>query len=137
METPMAVRRPILVINHDQQVLALVRELLEDAGYRVATDRLDDATLDRVKLLMPDLIVVDVVVDGQERGWPFVEQLKRDPSTAAIPVVLCTSAAQTASELGANLAALAIDVVLKPFAIDELVARVSGRLTVGERRVDD
>ena len=121
-------RQPhVLIINDTQEILDLMRELLEDEGYRVTTSL---ALLDiaKVKGLEPDIIVQDLLFEGiQELGWKFLTLVRLDPALARIPLVLCTAAVRTVRdpEMAEQLDRQGIRVVLKPFTIDELLTTLS------------
>jgi CheY-like chemotaxis protein len=114
----------------------VLRELLEDEGYRVSTSRalLD---LDKVKELAPDNIVQDLLFEGnQELGWKFQTLVRLDPDLRHVPLVLCTAAVQTVKEeeMAAKLEHLDVRVVLKPFDIEELLGVLTE--TLAARRTD-
>ena len=117
-------RQPhVLIINDTQEILDLMRELLEDEGYRVTTSL---ALLDMVKVqdLAPDIIIQDLLFEGtQELGWKFLTLVRLDPQLARIPLVLCTAAVRTVRdpEMAEQLDRQGIRVVLKPFTIDDLL----------------
>jgi len=120
--------RHVLVINHDQQVLDLVRDVLADEGYRVSIGRLAEETVADVARLRPDLIVLDVVVDGAEVGGPVVHRLRAGADALAVPVILCTSAVEAAHALAPHLARLGVELLAKPFTLEALVACVERNL---------
>jgi two-component system response regulator VicR len=118
-------RQPhILIINDTQEILDLMQELLEDEGYRVTTSlALLDIT--KVKALVPDIIVQDLLFEGtQELGWKFLTLARLDPQLARVPLVLCTAAVRTVTnpEMAEQLNQKGIRVVLKPFTIEDLLA---------------
>ena len=121
----------ILVIDDTQEILDLIKELLEEEGYRVTTSmaRLD---LDKVKTLAPDIIVQDLLFEGmQEAGWKFLTLVRLDPDLARIPLILCTAAVRTTNdpEMAEQLDRLGVRVVLKPFLIEDLLRAIIGALT--------
>jgi two-component system alkaline phosphatase synthesis response regulator PhoP len=70
----------------------------------------------------PDLVVLDVMLPGVS-GWDVCRELRRDPATADLPIIMLTARDEIADriiglELGAD------DYVVKPFDPKELVARV-------------
>ena len=125
-------RQPhILIVNDTQEILDLMRELLEDEGYQV-TCSLALLDMTRVKALAPDVIVQDLLFEGtQESGWKFLTLVRLDPELAHIPLVLCTAATRTVNEpeMAEQLNRLGVRVVLKPFVIDDLLTALSEVLT--------
>jgi CheY-like chemotaxis protein len=121
-------RQPhILILNDTQEILDLMKELLEDEGYRVTTSlALLDIT--KVKALAPDIIIQDLLFEGtQELGWKFLTLVRLDPELTRIPLILCTAAVRTVNdpEMAAHLDRQGIRVVLKPFTIEDLLTTLS------------
>src|SRR5215212_10977613 len=85
-------RSRILAINNDPAVLALFRDLLEEAGYQVSTQTYIDRGLAQIKALKPDLIILDYMWATEDASWSLLQMLRMDPATAAVPIVLCTGA---------------------------------------------
>jgi CheY-like chemotaxis protein len=114
----------ILVINDTVAILELFTALLEDEGFRVTTDGFSvemGEMLERVKAEQPDLIILDLVVLDEGKGWQFLQLLKMNRTTRDIPVILCTAAAKLVEELQVHLDEMRVGVVLKPFDIDHLL----------------
>jgi CheY-like chemotaxis protein len=119
----------ILAINNDPAVLSLFRDLLQEAGYQVSTQNYIDRELDQIKALKPDLIVLDYMWATEDASWSLLQMLRMDPSTVAIPIVLCTGAVHEVKALEEHLVSMGVTVVLKPFNIDQLVDAIRERLT--------
>jgi two-component system alkaline phosphatase synthesis response regulator PhoP len=122
----------ILVINDAKEILDVFKVLLEEEGYRVSLDNFSTMDLGKLmtatKALAPDLVVLDFIVGGEPIGWQLLELLKLDPATARIPLVLCTAAVQRAEELSSHLRTMGVEVVLKPFDLDQILAAIARAL---------
>jgi len=118
----------ILAINNDPAVLALFRDLLEEAGYQVSTQTYIDRDLAQIKVLKPDLIILDYMWATEDASWSLLQMLRMDPATATIPIVLCTGAVHEVKALEDHLVTMGVTVVLKPFNIDQLVDSIRERL---------
>jgi CheY-like chemotaxis protein len=122
----------ILVINDVPALLDLFRELLEEEGYQVSVDGFSAVTLEqqlaRVKAIAPDLIVLDFLIGGEDLGWQLLEMIRLDPATVKIPLLVCTAAVQIVEQLQAHLNSMGIQVVLKPFDLDQLLAAITSSL---------
>ena len=118
----------ILVINDEQDVLSLFREILEDEGYRVSTLTYPMTELGDLRILAPDLVVMDMIFGGEDRGWHFLQQIRLDRETARLPIVVCTAAVRLAREAKEYLEGMGIGIVLKPFDIDPFLAEVRARI---------
>ena len=112
----------ILVVDDEQDVLDLVVFNLRKSGFKVITARDGHAALQKAREESPALIVLDLMLPGVE-GTDVCRQLKADPKTAPIPVIMLTAKAEEVDrivglELGAD------DYLTKPFSPRELVLRV-------------
>ena len=123
----------ILVIEDDEGIRALYRELLEPEGYRVLPWREPPAGAAAVAALGPDLVVLDLLFGRVPAGWDFLQRLKADPTAAAIPVLVCTADAALVARLGERLSAWSCAVVLKPFDLDRFLAAVQDCLGEAHR----
>ena len=121
----------VVVINDERDLLSLFRELLEEAGYRVSTLTYPTADLADLQVLAPDLLVLDMMFGGEDRGWRFLQQLRLNRATARLPVVVCTAAVRLVRDVQDYLTSMGIGVVLKPFDIDPFLAEVRRRLEGG------
>jgi len=121
----------VLVMNDTQEIIDLLRELLEEEGYRVSTS-LYVLNLDKVKTLAPDVIVLDLMFEGHDNGWKFLTLARLDPEVAAIPLLLCTAAVQTVKPMEEHLASVGVSVVLKPFDLNHLLWAINQALSARE-----
>src|SRR3954464_7589156 len=92
MAAPSRAHPLIAVINDDRDFLDLLEQLLEEEGYEVVLRREWDGAYGFVKEIRPDLVLLDIVLGREERGWTILELLTLDPATRPIPVIVCTAA---------------------------------------------
>lgn len=118
----------ILVANHAPEILELMRELLNEEGYRVSTVPRDGQNLDSIVALAPSLIVIDYMWPSSDNEWTLLNLLRIDRRTREIPVILCTSAVRHVQEMSHHLQRVGVRVVFKPFDIDELLKQVAEAL---------
>ncbi len=118
----------VAVINDDTDFLGLMQEVLAEEGYDVDLMRAFDDAHDKVRRSRPDLVILDLVVRYEERGWQLVEMLTLDPKTAAIPLVVCSAAVRALEERREILEAQGIVVIPKPFDLDHLLASIQTAL---------
>jgi DNA-binding response OmpR family regulator len=115
--------RHILVVDDDQDIRGLLRELLERRGYTVSEARDGHEALRAVFEKRPDLVVLDITMPGVD-GWKTLERIRE---LSDVPVVMLTAKA-TELEKTRGLRAGADDYVTKPFGRQELLARVEALL---------
>ncbi|MER3485568.1 MAG: hypothetical protein C4345_05985 [Chloroflexota bacterium] len=118
-------RRRILIVNDSQEILDVLRDLLEEEGYEVVVYSYAIRDLEEVKRVNPDLIILDFIINEETAGWQMLQKLKLDRETAGIPVIVCTAAAGLVRELEGHLRAKSVAVVLKPFDIDDLLTEIN------------
>ena len=99
------------------------------------TTLLGDGAVDvaAIKQLDPDLVVLDPILGREDFGWGMTQQLKRDPDTADVPILVCTGATGALRQVQERLTEESISVVLKPFDIDELLRAVDDALAQSRR----
>src|SRR5205823_974807 len=99
----------VLLVEDEAQAVELLRLQLEGAGFGVAIAR-DGATgLDLARRLRPAAIVLDILLPKLD-GWELLAQLKADPITADIPVIV----ASIVDERGRGVALGAAEYLIKP-----------------------
>ena len=134
MTPPTDRRARIVVINDDTDFLTLMSELLTEVGeYDVEVCREGDRAYQFVKEKRPDLVILDIRIEGQERGWAILECLTLDPVTNPIPLIVCSAAIRELQAHQEMLDRYGIDVLTKPFDLDLLLAKVSTALDRGSR----
>lgn len=116
----------ILVIEDETTLLEATTTILNNAGYDAAgaSDGINGLRLAREQL--PALIVSDIMMPGLD-GYELLEALRRDPSTATIPVIFLTAlSTPSAIRRGMNLGA--DDYLVKPFTVPHLLNAIRTRL---------
>jgi DNA-binding response OmpR family regulator len=114
----------VLVIEDDASIRELISTLLDPEGYQVLASGSDVDPVD-VSQLRPALVLLDLWLGGSPRGWDFLLAIKETPAARCIPVLVCTADSTWVKRETVRLAELAAGVILKPFDIDDLVARVT------------
>jgi DNA-binding response OmpR family regulator len=118
--------KTVLIADDDEDILNLVRFRLERDGLRVVTARDGHYALQAAREQRPDLCVLDVMMPKLS-GLEVLAQLRRDPETAGMRIIMLTARAQEADvdtgfDIGAD------DYVIKPFSPQELRQRVRAQL---------
>ncbi len=124
-------KRPSILIADDSITnRALLREILSRQGFSVleAADGL--AALEAVRHAQPDLVLSDVLMPEKD-GFAVCRELKQNPDTANIPVILMSAQRRTEDKVS-GLDAGAADYVAKPFDRREIIARVRAQLRISE-----
>ncbi len=117
-------KRPvILVVDDEEPMLKLLRANLSVEGYQVVTTSNGMSALDLLEEYKPDLIVLDIMMPGQD-GFQVLDLIRKHSS---IPVIMLTAKCEVISLQRALLAG-ADDYVIKPFSILVLTARIRAKL---------
>jgi CheY-like chemotaxis protein len=126
-------RRRIVVINDTKEILELFRDILEgEMGHDVMLMSFAPDELTRIVEAKPDLLIIDFVIGDREmEGWQLLQKMRMNRETAEIPIVACTAAVKQVRESEAYLLEQGIEVVLKPFTIDQLEGAVQRALKLG------
>ncbi len=113
----------ILVVDDDLQILSVLKRGLAFEGYTVDTAESGDKALAIALRTPPDLVVLDIMMPGIDG----IEVTKRLRQGSDVPVLLLTAKATILDKV-VGLDAGADDYLVKPFALDELLARVRAML---------
>ena len=129
VETPQSQPFTILVADDQPDNLRLLSRYLEREGYNYieAMDGLE--TLEQVRNHLPDLVLLDINMPFKD-GFAVLEEIRADPATEHIPVIILTAARLDPREVQAGLNMGADDYVTKPFDKNELFARIRTKLRV-------
>jgi two-component system phosphate regulon response regulator OmpR len=128
--------RHLLVIDDDDRIRELLKQYLAREGFRVSGAR-DAATARRlVDRLTFDLLVLDVMMPGED-GFAFTRWLRAQPGATGHTPVLILTARGLADERIEGLGLGADDYLAKPFEPRELVLRIEAILRRTERRQAD
>jgi two-component system, OmpR family, phosphate regulon response regulator PhoB len=116
----------IMVVEDEPAILELLKVNLVDAGYDVEGVADAETARQMLKDALPDLLLLDWMLPGLS-GLAFAKELRGDPRTRELPVIMVTARGDEADKV-AGLEAWVDDYVTKPFSPRELKARVKAVL---------
>lgn len=119
----------ILSIDDEEQIVQLYQRYLSDLDYTIIPLSHPKDALQKAKELRPMAITLDVMMPEKD-GWTVLRELKSDPQTAHIPVIICSILEE--KEKGLHMGAAAY--LVKPFLKDELVQVINQLHTNGKPR---
>ncbi len=107
-------RRKILIVDDDTDLVELLRFNLKNAGFSIGTALNGLEALKKARSIVPDLIVLDVMMPELD-GFSVCEILRRDKVTASIPILMLTA---LSGEFGrvTGFESGATDYMTKPFS---------------------
>jgi CheY-like chemotaxis protein len=116
----------ILIAEDERDIRDLITFTLGFAGFEVIAATNGEEALNLARQQVPDLILMDVRMPRMT-GYEACELMKADPKLKDVPVVFLSAKGQDA-EIQAGLQSGAVDYLLKPFAPDQLTARIQAVL---------
>jgi CheY-like chemotaxis protein len=87
-------KEKILLVDDDLDFLELHKAVLEKHGYEVLTATSSKEGIERVRTDMPDLIILDLMMEKHDAGFLFSKQIKSDPLFKKIPIMMISSVAE-------------------------------------------
>ena len=117
-------KKRILCIEDQNEMIALFRLILEQTDYQVVGAIGGAEGLRQAREHKPDVILLDLMMPGMD-GWEVFKQLKSDPATQHVPVVVVTARSEGIDKLLGLHIAKVDDYITKPFGPNELLASVN------------
>ncbi|MBV9259115.1 MAG: response regulator [Ktedonobacteraceae bacterium] len=117
-------QQKILVIDDDESILEVIQIVLESAGYQIQISQSGECFQHFTNCCLPDLILLDVLLSGED-GREICKTLKRNQTTAHIPVVILSALSDTSKLVDVSGAD---DFLEKPFDVDVLIETVEKHL---------
>lgn len=126
----MTIQGPILVVEDVPNVLELLEVTLRFKGYQVisATNGLEG--LAKARTANPALIITDILMPILD-GFAFVQKLREDPKTRAIPVIFLSATYVTPEDRGFAMSLGAARFIEKPIDTEEFLLTVAEIMTQG------
>ena len=115
----------ITVFNDDEVFVELMGELLASEGYTVHTGLVDGQAYEYVKRHQPDLVILDFLLNNPQSAWITLELIRLDPTTAKMPILICSANTPLLRDNAERLHALNCTTLFKPFLLDGLLQQVA------------
>ncbi len=120
----------ILVLDDDTDLCGIYRQILEEEGCQVTSGVSPDvAPVSVVTALAPDLLLLDLRFGHTASGVDLLTQLKADPATSPIPVLICSADTRLLEDLHERLVAWDCGILPKPFDLEALLTAVRNGIT--------
>jgi putative two-component system response regulator len=116
----------VLVIDDDEQIRRLIALLLRPMGLKLEEAASAEEAEEKLSAAPPDLVLLDMQLPGRS-GHELLAEIRANPRTRLVPVVMITGAATAERKLRAIEAGVT-DFIAKPFSAEELAARVRALL---------
>ena len=116
----------ILIVDDSPTERYFLSELLTTNGYAVLTAENGEDAIEHIRTHVPDLILMDVVMPGQN-GFQTTREITRNPLTEHIPIIICTSKNQETDRIW-GLRQGARDYIVKPVNTKLLLQKIASYL---------
>jgi pilus assembly protein CpaE len=123
----------VLIVDDDLETLRLVGLMLQRQGFQIVAANNGTQAMGMARTEKPAIIVLDIMMPDID-GYEVTRQLRKDPDTSNIPIILFTAKSQTEDKL-TGYDAGADDYLTKPIHPAELVAKIKKLLEIGRSRI--
>ncbi|MGK7929343.1 MAG: response regulator [Spirulina sp.] len=120
----------LLIVDDNPTNIKVLFDFLQENQFKVLVAKNGENTLAKLKVITPDLILLDVMMPGID-GFETCRRIKANPQTKDIPVIFMTALADTEHKVK-GFSVGAVDYVTKPFQQEEVLARVRLHLQIRE-----
>jgi DNA-binding response OmpR family regulator len=118
--------KPIVVIlDNDTSTLCFLEELLTDEGFSVICSSEHQISLSSIERLRPSLLIVELRPSATDTTMLLLDQLRRSPTTSAVPVIVNSTDGHLLSQLAETLRQLECAMLVKPFDLSALLTQIA------------
>ncbi len=122
-------KKLILIVDDDRDIIESFKVTLEANGYEISFATSKDEALKKLKLISPDLIILDVMMAKMSDGFDLSRQLKADDKYKDIPILMLTAVGKKtgfmfSADAGDEVWLPVDDYVEKPVTSKHLIALV-------------
>ncbi len=119
----------ILIVDDDEDITASLKVVLKSKGFKTCSAITEHEALEKIKTTLPDLIILDVMLEGMSDGFDLARQLKNQDQYKKIPIIIMTALGEkTGFHFDANIDKekwLPIDLYLeKPVNFEDLAVEI-------------
>lgn len=130
---PLLPQRSILVVDDVLDNRLILSRILSSHGYQVKIAESGEEAIRQAQELHPDLILLDIAMQDMD-GFEVIRRLKKDELTRDMPVIFISALDEVDGKIKAFQAG-GVDYILKPFDLDEVLARVELHLSIYNLRL--
>ncbi|MDY7041077.1 MAG: response regulator [Chloroflexota bacterium] len=116
----------ILIIDDDDTYRSVINDVLTESGYLVVEARSGMDGLEQARKEVPDVILLDIMMPVMD-GYQTCRELRRNPSTRGIPIVMLTALTDSEAQFKSKEAG-ADDYIAKPYPPREMKNRIDRQL---------
>ncbi|MEH2012340.1 hybrid sensor histidine kinase/response regulator [Nostoc sp.] len=128
------IQNSILIVDNNPNNSRVLFYILHENGFKVSVVKSGEMALEKLPLIQPDLILLDVMMPGID-GFETCRYLKENEATKNIPVVFMTALSEVEHKVKA-LQLGAVDYITKPIQVEEVLARVNVHLELRNTQIN-
>lgn len=121
-------KNTILIVDDDANIINLLAKRLTQEGFDVLSTKDGKSGIEIASSKIPDIILLDLLMP-EISGKDVLRELKNNPDTAGIPVIIVSAVADTEDKID-GLSLGANDYIVKPFRFQEVIARINTQLRI-------
>jgi DNA-binding response OmpR family regulator len=133
MNRQMVDRSVIAVVETDAALRCLLVDILWDAGYRAIYAATSTDTLAMLREHQPALVILDLWLECRDAGWHVLEEIWRSPTTAQLPVLVCSGDLASLQEHAIALSTHGCAVLPMPFDLDNLLRVIDAAIAADQQ----
>ena len=118
----------VFIVEDDAFISGLLVKKLTAEGCTVNTVNQGDKALDAIKAFMPNIILMDIMLPGGIDGLGILQQVKAEPTTRAIPVIMLSNLAEKAQIDQAKKTGAVNFLVKATMSVDEIAQEAAKAL---------
>ena len=117
-------KRRVLIVEDDPGTARLLAQVVKRAGYEAILARGAREGLGQLRTNGADLLLLDLMMREID-GWSLLKTIKADPGLAPLPVIIISARHPREDPVRTEAhAGMFVDYLVKPFEVDELVAKI-------------
>ena len=113
----------VMVVDDSPTIRKILGLTLERAGYQVVAEPNGESALERLKILVPRVVLLDIAMPDLD-GYEVCKRIKQDPRTSAVPVIMLSGKGAFFDKVKGHMAG-ATEYLTKPFETPEVLAVVT------------
>ena len=121
--------RTIAVVDHSPSFFRLMQAVLDSYGFRMLACADSNTASDEIAKAHPDLVLIDTWLKFEDEGWQVLQNLRLDPTTSEIPIIVSSTDTRNIAERTAELEAMKnVYLLPKPFSPEALMVALDQML---------
>ncbi|NOQ27798.1 MAG: response regulator [Bacteroidales bacterium] len=127
-------KKKILLVEDTPETIDIIRKVLTNNNYDVFISTDGESAIPKAEMNLPNLILLDILMPGID-GYETCKRLKANATTKDIPIIFMSALAEAFDKVKAFDVG-AVDYVIKPINVQELLSRINTHLSINQLQQD-